>query len=202
LREAIERQGSIRGFQKTIAETGIRGASYQMIHWYLSGTKTPSLEFLREAARLLGVKEEWLITGAGPMSPAEEAFLGTPQDRFGRSGDQFVIAEAMNLGMPPAVEGLFRETVAQYAATFGDIDELGKEEVHELAQDIWWLCNLPRSLNGFRSGMPYSDLSHYLQAMLLGIRLALLPPNKEHSPVSEDSLIRKLRVFTSQSPVS
>lgn len=88
LRWAIERQpkrGRERGvrlFQRRIhkraeeldAEGGSPLVGYHLssIQGYLAGETDPSLPFLREAARLLNVREAWLISGEGAPTEAME----------------------------------------------------------------------------------------------------------------------------------
>lgn len=77
LRDAIG-EGNIRQFDrdldKLVGARGeeIRGRSYAMIHRYLAGDALPSLEFLSAAAELRGVRLEWLVTGTGARTEAEE----------------------------------------------------------------------------------------------------------------------------------
>jgi transcriptional regulator with XRE-family HTH domain len=74
LRQALERSPhSIRSFHRKMEETGVEGSSYAACHRYLHGKNTPSLEFLREAARVLDVSEAWLILGRGDPSPERSA---------------------------------------------------------------------------------------------------------------------------------
>jgi transcriptional regulator with XRE-family HTH domain len=64
-------------FYKAISETGVRGRSRPSIDSYLSGkVKTPRLEFLEAAAKILGVSLEWLRTGQDWRDPEAEEFFG------------------------------------------------------------------------------------------------------------------------------
>ena len=58
-------------FQGDMASRGVKGSAYPSIYSYLKGKSAPSLEFLQEAAKLLGVRLMWLAFGEGP--PTEEA---------------------------------------------------------------------------------------------------------------------------------
>ena len=51
----------------------LRGTSYPTIHKYLGGKTRPSVEFLRKAAELTGVREEWLMSGSGEPTEEETA---------------------------------------------------------------------------------------------------------------------------------
>lgn len=66
LKEAIPQDG-IRAFHREMERREVRGASYAMIHRYLSGEAVPPVEFLEVAADVLGVRPAWLICGDGPM---------------------------------------------------------------------------------------------------------------------------------------
>ena len=202
LRKAIENwgSGSIREFQRVMAEADVRGHSYQMIHKYLSGDREPSLEVLRGAAGVLRVPLEWLILGTGPETLGEDAVLRVLQDRPGMSDDELLGGGGPRLGPSPAVEDLLHDTIAQYVSTAGDIDELDDEEAHQAFRDIWWLCNLPRSLWGFRFALPPREVDDYMLSMLLALRRVILPPGKERSKSPDGSLIRKLQAVTEREP--
>ena len=58
-------------FQGDMAKRGVKGSAYPSIYSYLKGKSAPSLEFLQEAAELLGVRLMWLAFGEG--EPTEEA---------------------------------------------------------------------------------------------------------------------------------
>jgi len=202
LRKAIKNweSRSIRKFQKAMAEADVRGHSYQMIHKYLSGDREPSLEFLRGAARVLGVPVEWLILGTGPETIAEGSVLNVLKDQRGLSDEELLIGDGPRLGPSQAVEELLHDTIAQYVATAGDIDELDEAEAHQAFRDIWWLCNLPRSLWGFRFALPPREVDDYMLSMLLALRRVILPPGKERSKSPDGSLIRKLQAVTEREP--
>ncbi len=78
LKEAINRWGSIRGFQEKLHDEcpDLRGTSYPMIHRYLAGKTQPSGAFLKAAAPLLDVNEEWLIAEREPRAQSQELPAG------------------------------------------------------------------------------------------------------------------------------
>ena len=92
LRWAIDRQpphGRRRGLRlfqwrmETYADAP--GTSLSAIQGYLRGDAEPSLRFIQEAARLLGVRGEWLAWGEGaPTVEAEVARRETPQEQSDR----------------------------------------------------------------------------------------------------------------------
>ncbi len=83
LRQAIERwhggPEGIEAFVKALKEHGsqtgekILGANRAMVQRYLGNKAAPSIEFLREAAKVLRVRFSWLAIDDGPL--AEEAAL-------------------------------------------------------------------------------------------------------------------------------
>jgi len=73
LRTALERREiSIREFQRLMEATGIEGTSYPAVHRALQGKPVPAIDFLEGAARILDVRREWLILGAGEMTEEEQ----------------------------------------------------------------------------------------------------------------------------------
>lgn len=74
LRQALQLQNrrSIRSFQKELAgkapRTGIKGTSYASVHDYVSGKVVPRPDWLSAAARILGVRLQWLSAGTGAMT--------------------------------------------------------------------------------------------------------------------------------------
>jgi hypothetical protein len=80
LEEALQRSGlSILQLQVRLRERGVTGASYGSIYAYFKGSvdKGPPLEFLRAAADILGVREEWLILGNGGPTADEDTIRET-----------------------------------------------------------------------------------------------------------------------------
>ncbi|MCC6660010.1 MAG: helix-turn-helix transcriptional regulator [Phycisphaerales bacterium] len=49
----------------------LTSASTESVRRYLEGRTPPSMDFLSELCRTLGVSGEWLLTGRGPMRSAE-----------------------------------------------------------------------------------------------------------------------------------
>lgn len=73
LRVAIKVEAglSIREFHKRM-DGRAPGSSYPNIHRYLSDGAEPTLEFLRAAAEVLGVRYQWLAVGQGAPTEAGE----------------------------------------------------------------------------------------------------------------------------------
>lgn len=71
-----ERARNISSFQQNLLEhckkQKVPGASYSMVHRYLSGRSRPSAPLLSCVADVLKISAEWLITGEGSMTPTRE----------------------------------------------------------------------------------------------------------------------------------
>lgn len=79
LRQALQLQNrrSIRSFQKELAgkapRTGIKGTSYASVHDYVSGKVVPRPDWISAAAKILGVRHQWLSAGTGAMTHMDAA---------------------------------------------------------------------------------------------------------------------------------
>ncbi|MGQ0704381.1 MAG: helix-turn-helix domain-containing protein, partial [Gemmatimonadales bacterium] len=74
-------RGSIRQFQRGMDERGIAGSSPPAVNRYLKDLTEPSIKWLREAAGLLGVSEDWLILGKGQPTKLMEADAAAARER-------------------------------------------------------------------------------------------------------------------------
>lgn len=85
LNEALERGRFTKlDFQKEIAtrlEGGQSGATYQTVLAYCNGTFEPSIEWIREAAKILDVKPSWIAFG-DPIFSAPRSTRETVMDRL------------------------------------------------------------------------------------------------------------------------
>lgn len=62
-----------RGYEAFRSQLGhVKGSSKASFWSYLEGETEPPAAFLREAARVLGLTESWLLTGVGPKTTAEQ----------------------------------------------------------------------------------------------------------------------------------
>src|SRR5690554_2618881 len=72
LRKALALAGiGVREFQRRMEARGVKGSSYANLHRYLSGEE-PSLDFIRHAADVLGVRAAWLALDDGAPTVEEE----------------------------------------------------------------------------------------------------------------------------------
>jgi transcriptional regulator with XRE-family HTH domain len=72
LRSAIRRWAGgndtgVRAFSRALKELDVKGGSRTMLLRYLAGETDPTAAFIVDAAPVLGVRPEWLLTGRGPM---------------------------------------------------------------------------------------------------------------------------------------
>lgn len=157
----IGARGAIRAFQVAMARrlrgSGARsGESYRAIMSYLSGSSYPALEWLLEAAELLGVRSGWLLTGEGYRTPEEE-----------------LVGARITEAAQRALEAL-RAVVA---------DGLGRDDIN--ADTMRDLIELTRSYAARRVGRAddpaavYSGVARAIVAPLaeLGVSPAELPPD-------------------------
>jgi hypothetical protein len=74
LRKALERQDhrSIRSFAFALEETGVRGHTYSSVYDYVVGKVQPRPEWIATAAKILGVRAEWLASGEGEMTQIDQ----------------------------------------------------------------------------------------------------------------------------------
>ena len=66
--------GTVRDFQGELARRfpDLAGTSYDTIRRYLRNKPEPSAKWIRSAAEVLGVRAEWISTGRGARTEAEE----------------------------------------------------------------------------------------------------------------------------------
>ena len=196
LQEAILLRGlSIRGFVRLLEGQGVPRSSYATIHRYLSGETPPPLEFLRTAARLLDLREEWLVLGIGPP-PTSEAGVGSAQvelpdsdfwtgnvrwlpESVVRIRDHAPTLTAGFVGDP--VNSLFWEVMRRVAVASED-QPLGTRQIGAVATAIQSLVDTPLTLLGLTAGKgpPKDQPEHtdYLVAMLHALSLAVAKPGE------------------------
>ena len=55
--------GGVMAFVESMADTGVRGATYPAVSRYLANETEPTLSFISAASRVLGVNRCWLAFG-------------------------------------------------------------------------------------------------------------------------------------------
>lgn len=129
----------------------------------------PSLDFLRAAADLLGVRFAWLVAGEGEMTTAEERV--SELEAQPRMIDE--AAEAH--GLDPATRALF------FAAWRRLVAGLAEKDVPEfylmsLAADLLGLLELPRRLWGYAHELDERTFNDFAAALLHALMLAMPEP--------------------------
>jgi transcriptional regulator with XRE-family HTH domain len=191
LRQALESKGmSVRAFYREMSGKGVHGSSYPTIHRYLKDVTTPSVEFLREAAALLDVREPWLISGAGASTEEDEKIRlakermrqdsegaedGSEEDAFvwvyGRFKEKFPSLREMD----PAADMAFLGACGamHFNTTFDTLDEATEALAEHLLKPFgWWGHTGNPDLSTGEAGL-------YLQTALVAIQLAHFVPQKD-----------------------
>lgn len=146
LTQAVHEAGykSIRAFQRALPED-VRGTSYESVYRYMRGEREPGPEFLEAAARLLGVRSEWLEGDDGPM--ADDTLIPDTENRSLREAWEAerreelerrstVIAEGVRRAafVPPVGRQFLQRFVADVHDRLGP-EAFGLEEADELTAD-------------------------------------------------------------------
>ena len=84
LAQAVEEWGPVKDLVNALRERDVRGANLTSTYNYMNARTAPSIDFLAEAAGVVGVQRDWLLFGEGFMTEAEEA-----TQAFRESVDQF-----------------------------------------------------------------------------------------------------------------
>lgn len=206
LERALEqRDESIRGFQRRMAERDVRGSSYPSVHGYVRGDATPSVEFLRQAADVLGVREEWLVLGKGEPTAPEQGLSGLRRSGSGspeRLRERICSAHPEVARMHVAEQEVFMTVLARYAMSAPDAAELpmseqGVRRLVELAGDLLFLIELPLHplAWGFRELDADDEARRYYQAAVLNTLSLLMEERGQGEAVerADVSWIRELR---------
>lgn len=164
----------------------------------------PSPEFLERAAKILGVREEWLRTGSGPkLRPADEAIPLRGRDKELQRLRELLAHRVKGISELDHVSfELFVNLLTRY--TLGAPDgrgllsmERGEDLLVELARDLMWLVNLPRDPRtwGLESLLDQRRRFDYFTASLHALGL-LLPDAARGAPLlmHRGSLIPSLRL--------
>ena len=136
----------------------LRGVSYPSINSYLKkGGTTPSLDFLKEAADVLGVRHEWLASGHGSPTTSETEIhaqvgreaLQQQEETPGQKLRRRIQAEHDSFEkLPPWARNRFLVLLSRLAVSAPDganlVDtEEGRDQLVQLAGDLLWYITLP-----------------------------------------------------------
>ena len=167
---------STRQLQKEVekeAGRGTRGTSYASVYEYVEGKgKTePPLSFLRPAARVLGVRVEFLITGEEPRTKEEHLVKGLDTTLA-------EAAEAILALGGDASWNMFMRLVARLLLSCPDRKKAGEEVVGHLAYHLQQrILESYHAFNpaGFDEQVRQTD---YLEATLHAMALAVPDPGQ------------------------
>lgn len=199
------RQRGVRKFQRDIqarsieradqGERGIPGVTLPSIMTYLNDETEPSVEFLREAARVLAVREEWLAFGEGFPTAAENA-----------AGVGFPKESPLGAFLGAMLDGAsIRDELGKGSFGFWELPDAARESV---IRGFNIYRRLPSALKRFGDAIPTTEAltaryASYLAApfTMLGINAEALEPVERALLV--DALLRPLDIvrWASRGPV-
>lgn len=189
-KELTERGWSYRHFQKQVKgeDAGVRGANYASVHDYMEKGVTPSLSFLRVAARVLGVRVAWLALGDGPRTEIE-ALAGTGEGEENRL-TELVLGRVPHLYVHrPAVRAAYIETLRRIMQTHPNGGgDLADADIEKMASQIWVMIGKVQmriaTMVGRRESIFDSDIFGLamLQAMMAAIGRAPAPSESALAP--------------------
>ena len=164
LGDAIKRSGTVRAFSAAMSQWGVRGGSRRMIHSYLAGTSTPSLQFLEAAAAVLDVSEVWLVLGKEPMrSMVDEDLTATVEAEW-----EWIIVGSETIRAQ--LHALLNRRIVAAKSLGGEVDE---SRILEWAQDIRDRVKGPWDDWTRGIGSTEADWYNYRVAMVHALMLAL-----------------------------
>lgn len=185
LAQAIPEEG-IRAFAREMEDREVRGSSYAMIHRYLAGKKVPSLEFVEEAASVLGVRPAWLAYDDGePTEPEErisDVLLGDG-DEWYRDNILSTAPSILLLGGSAAL-GPLDHLLRKLLAADPSEGEPSEDDVAAVAGAVQELLVRPLYLFRGRPLAVEEELADYIFAALSALALAV-PGRGQGRPITE-----------------
>lgn len=204
LRQAIDQKvGSIRYFEKKLKRhaPNLRGTSRQTIYRYLDAESDPPPGFIRAAAEVMSIRDEWLASGQGAMDEEAERLRARqevemrrlqPAQGVGASEEErrwFDRFQAIDVGLNrlPGLRGmmgfsggeaLFRGVLVDLLQARGrSLSDWTAEDVEEAAYLLGSLVFTPAEALWGRDpnmGLPGGRDEEYFLAMVAAIRAALV----------------------------
>ncbi len=184
LKAALDRwSGTHTSFAKLMKERGVRGASYRSLTNYLRGAEgggyRPSPMWMREASAILGVREEWLAHGQGPMPISaeieEHSLVRLFRDAF---GDDFYYTVAEKA---PWIIFQFQMAFDRVFQSLSDAEQLNSRNGRRVAAVLGTLLD-----DIYRTVRPSPErneheLSLYCAAVFQAITIAAPGPRQGYS---------------------
>ena len=162
-----------RELELTCKKKGVSGSSYTMVHNYLQGRREPSLGLLRESAKILGVREAWLVLGEGEPTVSEEAL------EYERTTD--AVYEQIYDWVPELLDGprghpeAFHDALGKWVLSAPGSNSIKTSKLGPMARGLYDLVYAPLECWGFRSKLPPELETEYFLAMLTALRIAMAP---------------------------
>lgn len=178
LAQGIGEWGAMPDFLHAVRERGVRGSSQTSVYRYVKAQIVPGIDFLVEAADVLGVRRSWLLFGEGEQTEAEQA-----------TRPQMSAMRAMSFDDPldvhgPAVDGLVLQAIQQLFLADPDGPVPQGPELELLETMIMDIATAP--LNRFRpAGSDHPDeIRASLMATLQGVVLSI-PGRRQGRPIAD-----------------
>jgi len=164
-----ERYGNIRAAGRGLREADVSGASYSQLRRYIDGSSTPTVDFVREVAREVNVRPEWLAFGSGAMRLSEEVKGGADLARM----------------TDGASEPLFRQLVqAIVNAQPSGWEEPTEGELAELAAEVQDMVLVPVSSFANNRAVSRRAVTSYVLSLLAAM-LSVVPEPAQGPGISE-----------------
>ncbi len=184
LRLQLDRNNrSISWLAREIDALGLRGGSYGSVRSYVNGAAkaAPPLEFLNAAAKLLGVRPAWLISGHGEATEELEklrmAGALDPTFRFTWGG------------VPRASQSIFGDLLD--ALILASDEPVPMTQQLGLTDQIRELLKAPFGQWGFPADMaavPPAVLAGYTTSVLNALRLVVAEPRSQTLSALEEAI--------------
>jgi hypothetical protein len=188
LQKALEHWGGgVMAFQAAMVNTGVsQGATYPAIKRYLDGAAEPSLEWLRMAAGILGVRFAWLATDDGEMLDSSERIRAELDDPvtvlYVELEKLLTVVEG---DLPISLHPLFATAALRYIDTAADLDQAADPigDTLRAAQHLRDILLTPLGQWGFaiQDKRRFED---YCMAMLHALMIAMAE-SREGQPLNE-----------------
>ncbi len=208
-RELEKRKMSVKRFQETLHEKKVRGSAYSSVWSWLNDDKNPPLEFIRAAAKLLGVREQWLETGDGPRTELEAKTIeaAAPEEDTFRAAFQALGRAEKRMRAPFRISdlnmlnhGIWVQLAIRLLEQGPDrqFEDHNEDQMLHALEPFAWLLALPwiavRHMNRVdptADPMPQDIVNTYFMGMYQALNVAMPQPGEGDTEAS----IRFLHFF-------
>ena len=183
LAQAIGEWGAMPDFLSAVRDRGVRGGSPTSVYRYVKAQIVPGIDFLVEAADVLGVRRDWLLFGEGEQTEAEEATRPEMLAMRAMGSERGTCFDDRLEGQGPALAGLVLEVITQLFLADPDGAVFQGRELELLETLILDLASEP--VRRFRPADPNPDeIRASLIATLQGMSLAI-PGRRQGRPLAD-----------------